>query len=98
MSILADYDFSLHHLPGSWNSAADALSHLPNHNNSSDDNVEVIVLKDAHFEMRATEDVTPLEACICTAQKKFDPAVVKALAKSPEQWQLDEEGAIWVRG
>jgi len=60
--MLVDYDFSLHHLPGSQNLAADALSRLPNHNNGSEDNAEVVVLKGAYFKMRATGDVAPLEA------------------------------------
>ena len=59
--MLADYDFSLHHLPGSHNSAADALSHQPNHDDGSGDNTEVIVLKEAYFQVRATGDVLSLE-------------------------------------
>ena len=53
VSMLADYDFLLHHLPGTQNLAADALSQLPNHNNGSDDNVEVTVLRDTYFATRA---------------------------------------------
>jgi hypothetical protein len=96
--MLTDYDFSLHHLPGSQNSAADALFHLPNHNDGSDDNVEVVAMKGTFFEMRATGDAAPLEAHIQAVQDKLNPLVVKALASSLEQWQLDDEGMVWVRG
>ena len=51
VSILADYDFSLHHLPGSHNSAADVLSQQPNHDDGSGDNTEVIVLKETYFQV-----------------------------------------------
>ena len=54
VSILVDYDFPLHHLPGSHNLAADALSRLLNHNDRSNDNTEVVVLKPAYFQTRAT--------------------------------------------
>jgi len=45
VSMLADYDFSLHHLPGSHISAADTLSWLPVHDDGSNNNTEVIILK-----------------------------------------------------
>jgi len=51
VSILADYDFSLHHLPGSHNSATDALFWQPNHDDGSGDNTEVIVLKETYFQV-----------------------------------------------
>jgi len=59
--MLADYNFSLHHLPGSHNSAADALSQLPNYNDGLGDNAEVVVLKADYFMTRATEKDDSLE-------------------------------------
>ena len=81
VSMLVDYDFSLHHLPGSHNSAADALSRQPNHNDRSGDNMEVIVLKEAYFQVRAMEDVTSLETQVRIAQDPHKHIVMENLAK-----------------
>jgi len=97
VSLLADYGFSLHHLPGSHNSAADALSCQPNHDDGSGDNTEVIVLKEAYFEVQATEDVSTLEAQVRTAQDTREPIIVKSLAKRPGQWRVDDKGVVWVK-
>jgi len=94
--MLADYDFSLHHLPGSQNSAADALSYQLNHDNGSGDNTEVIILKETYFQVRATGEVTPLETQVRTAQDTCEQIVVKNLAKRPGEWTVDDEGVIWV--
>ena len=97
VSILADYDFLLHHLPGSHNSAVDALSRQPNHDNGSGDNTEVTILRGAYFQVRATEDITSLETQIRIAQDTSEKIIVGNLAKRPGQWKVDGEGAIWVK-
>jgi len=94
--MLADYDFSLHHLPGSQNSTADALSCQPNHNDGSGDNMEVIVLKETYFQVRATGEVMPLKTQVRTAQDTREQIVVKNSAKRPGEWTVDDEGVIWV--
>ena len=97
VSILADYDFSLHHLPGSHNSAADALSRLPSHDDGSNDNTEVVVLKPTYFQVRATEEVESLETHIRSAQDARDPVVTRNQLRKPDQWRVDEDGTIWVK-
>jgi len=94
VSILADYDFSLHHLPGSHNSAADTLSCQPNHDDRSGDNTEVTILREAYFQMRATEDIMSLKTRIRMAQDTRKKIVVENLAKRPGQWKVDSEGVI----
>jgi len=96
VSMLADYDFLLHHLPGSQNSAADALSHQPNHDDGSGDNMEVIILKETYFQVRATGEVTPLETQVQTAQDTCKQIIMKNLAKWPGEWTVDDKGVIWV--
>jgi len=96
--MLADYDFLLHHLFRTHNSAANALSHLPNHNDGSDDNIEVTILKETYFETRAMHDDDSLETCIQAAQhQKTDPVVAKNLAKMPGQWRVDTHSDTWVK-
>ena len=95
--MLADYDFSLHHLPGSHNSAADTLSRLPNHDNGFNDNNEVIVLKPTYFQTRATVEVDSLETRVYTAQDAHDPIVVMNQQRRPDQWRVDDKGTIWVK-
>jgi len=76
-------------VPGTHNSAADVLSHLLNHNNESDDNVEVTVLKETYFETRAMHDNNSLEACIWAAQcQKTDPVIAKNLLGQPLNYLL----------
>lgn len=83
--MLADYNFLLHHLPGSHNSAADALSHQSNHNDGSGDNTEVIVLKEAYFQVRVTEDISSLKMRVRSVQDFRDPIIMKSLEKRPGQ-------------
>jgi len=96
VSMLADYDFSLYHLPGSHNSAADALSRLPNHDDGSGDNAEVVVLKADYFMTRATEEDDSLEWQVRSAQTR-DAVAMRNLATKPEHWRVDEEGTVWVK-
>ena len=93
--MLTDYDFSLHHLPGTHNSAADTLSHLLNYNDGSDNNMEVTILKEAYFKTRAMHDDDLLKTHIWAAQcQKTDPVIAKNLAKMPGQWRVDTHGDI----
>ena len=92
VSILADYGFSLHHLPGSHNLAADALSWLPIHNDGSNDSAEVVILKPTYFQVWATEEVDSLETCVCSAQDLHDLVVAKNWLRKPDQWKIDDDG------
>ena len=96
--MLTDYDFSLHHLPRTHNSAADALLCLPNHNDGSDNNMEVTILKEAYFKTRAMHNNDSLETHVQAAQcQKTNPVIAKNLAKIPGQWRVDTHGNIWIK-
>ena len=97
VSMLVDYDLSLHHPPGSHNLAADALSWLSIHDDGSNDNAKVVVLKPAYFQVRATEEVNSLETHICSAQDLHNPVVAKNQLHKPDQWKIDDDGTIWVK-
>lgn len=92
--ILADYDFSLHYLPGSHNSATDALSCQPNHNDRSGDNMEVIILKEAYFQMRVMGDISSLKTQVRMAQDTHEHVIIKNLAKGTGQWRVDDKEVI----
>ena len=46
---LAEYNFEIHHVKGTANGKADALSRRPDHDTGEDDNQDVVVLPDALF-------------------------------------------------
>jgi len=46
---MADYHFTIHHLPGSKNCRADALSRKPDYNQGEEDNEDVTVLPEELF-------------------------------------------------
>jgi len=48
-SDMADYHFTIHHLPGNKNCRADALSRRPDYNQGEEDNQDVILLPEALF-------------------------------------------------
>ena len=50
MSELADYDFTIHHLPGKLNNKADALSHQTDYCPLRSDNQGIIGLPDSLFQ------------------------------------------------
>jgi len=95
--MLADYDFSLHHLLGSHNSAAEALSQLPVHDDGSNDNAEVVILKPTYFQTHATPEIDSLEACIHSAQDIHDPVITKNRLHKLAEWRIDDYGTIWVK-
>ena len=76
---------------------ANALSRLPNHDDGSNDNTEVIVLKPAYFQTRATVEVDSLEARVQTAQDIHDLIVVTNRYCKLDQWKVDDKGTIWVK-
>ena len=65
MGILADYNISIKHHPGTKN-RADPLSCRPDHNNGSRDNLNVTVLPDQLF-ARVT-DIVDIETVVINAQ------------------------------
>ena len=66
MGILADYNISIKHHPGTTN-RADPLSHRPDHNDGSRDNLNVIVLPDQLFAQ--VMDIVDIETAVINTQK-----------------------------
>lgn len=101
VSTLADYDFSLHHLPGAKNSAADGFSRQGNHDDGSRDNEDVVVLKQGWFDVRALETVEEggtLEERVRREKDRGEELVEKKLREKPGEWSVDGEGTIRVNG
>jgi len=48
-SDMADYHFTIHHLPGNKNCRADALSRRPDYNQGENDNTDVVLLPENLF-------------------------------------------------
>lgn len=69
MMFLAEYDFQLHHIPGNKNSAADALSHRPDHDDGMDHLEAAVVLPDTLFtwSIHITSSNTIRDLCITHA-------------------------------
>jgi hypothetical protein len=66
MGILADYNISIEHHPGTKN-RADPLSRRPDHDDGSKDNLNITILPDQLF-TRVT-DITEVESVVINAQK-----------------------------
>ena len=78
MGILADYNISIEHHPGTKN-RADPLSRRPDHDDSSRDNLNVTVLPNQLF-VRVT-DIMDVEAAVIDAQK-HDESIIKLWAQT----------------
>ena len=76
MGILADYNISIEHHPGTKN-RADPLSHRPDHDNGSRDNLNITVLPNQLF-VRAI-DIVDIETAVINAQK-HDESTIKLWA------------------
>ena len=72
MGILADYNISIEHHPGTKNQA-DPLSHRPDHDDGSRDNLNITVLPDQLF-ARVT-DIVDIETAVINAQKSNESAI-----------------------
>ena len=72
MGILADYNISIEHHPGTKN-RADPLSHQPDHDDGSRDNLNVTVLPDQLF-TRVT-DIIDIETAVINAQKNNESTI-----------------------
>ena len=66
MGILADYNILIEHHPGIKN-RADPLSHWPDHDDGSRDNLNVTVLPDQLFARMA--DIVNIEAAVINTQR-----------------------------
>ena len=93
MGILANYNISIEHHPGTKNHA-DPLSHQPDHDDGSRDNLNVTVLPDQLF-ARVT-DIVDIETAVVNAQKTAE-ATIKTWAHTyPDITQRADN--IWYNG
>jgi hypothetical protein len=76
MGILADYNILIEHHPGTKNQA-DPLSHRPDHDDGSHDNLNVTVLPDQLFAQ--VTDIVDIETAVINAQQSQE-STIKAWA------------------
>jgi hypothetical protein len=106
MTELAEYHFTLHHIPGKRNIKADALSRRDDHDKGENDNLDEILLKAEHI--RVTHHDEPFEydlqssdddfyEKIRTSSKNRDPSVVQALENHEKGWKELDNGIITFR-
>ena len=72
MGILADYNISIEHHPGTKN-RADPLSHRPDHDDGSQDNLNITVLPDQLF-ARVT-DIIDIETAVTNMQRNHEATI-----------------------
>jgi hypothetical protein len=103
MTELAEYHFTLHHIPGKRNIKADALSRWDDHDKGENDNQDEILLKAEHS--RVTHHNRPLEydlqpsdddfyEKIRTSSKNHNPSIIQALEKHEKGWKELDNGVI----
>ena len=72
MGILANYNVSIEHHPGMTNQA-DPLSHQPDHDDGSRDNLNIVVLPDQLF--TRVMDIVDIETAVINAQKHNESTI-----------------------
>ena len=94
---MADYDFTLHHKPGSQMLKVDLLSRRADHNHGKDDNINITLLKAEHFRLQEFELPGPEDEIISRILRNKgnkDKSIVKALASKEEDWKEDVNGLV----
>jgi len=98
ISDLADYNFTIHHLPGKLNNKADALSRRPDYVPSNADNQGIIGLPDSLFctlDLFSTDRRTTIAE---STNPTSDPIICSGLESHPEEWRASLEGFYSFRG
>ena len=93
MGILADYNISIEHHPGTKN-RADPLSRRPDHDDGSWDNLNITVLPDQLF-ARVT-DIVDIESAVTTAQLKHETTIKQWARIYPNITQCADD--VWWNG
>ena len=93
MGILADYNISIEHHPGTKN-RADPLSRRPDHDDGSRDNLNITVLPDQLF-ARVT-DIVDIESAVTSAQPKHETTIKQWARIYPNITQRADD--IWWNG
>ena len=93
MGILADYNISIEHHPGTTNQA-DPLSHRPDHDDGSRDNLNVTVLPDQLFAQ--VTDIVDIEMAVINAQRNNEPTIKQWACTYPNISQRADD--VWWNG
>ena len=95
---LANYDYTLHHKPGSLNKKANALSRRPDHDMGKHDNKNQVLLLDQIFRNTAWAlEPNVYEPEIVAHKDKVDNSVQKALTYGEKGWK-QEGDLVWFEG
>src|ERR1700760_501300 len=96
LTLLAEYDFTLHHLPGNRNTRADALSRRPDFDRGEADNTNVVLLPAQLFRALSIYDgEKDLIKAIQVAQRRHRS--LEAVLSKPG-YILNDQGLIEVKG
>lgn len=98
---LQDYNYSLHHKPGSLMGKPDAITRRPDLNKGETDNKNVTMLKPEHFRRLAhrasevqTQSFTSIYERIRKSARQRDEIVVKELASKNKDWVERDDGVV----
>lgn len=95
---LANYDYTLHHKPGSLNKKADALSRRPDHDMGKHDNENRVLLPDQIFRNTMwVLEPNVYEPEITAHKDEIDNSVQKALAYGEKGWKREGD-FTWFEG
>src|SRR6266487_5958249 len=98
ISELADYDFTIHHLPGKLNSKADALSHRPDYVPTDADNQSIIGVPDSLFWNLELSLEDRKDDIAKFTDPTSDPTIREGRESSLEDWEESSEGFYSFRG
>ena len=95
---LADYNYTLHHKPGTMMQKPDTLSRHPDHNLGKEDNQDKLILTLQHFRLLATH-IQSIDAEILDQiklkYKDQDLDVTRTLAKKEKGWTDNSQLITW---
>ena len=97
---MQDYNFQMHHKPGSQMMKADLLSRQAGHPDGRDDNAGITLLPEQWFWSTVTSVEGPEERIlgrIRDSREQKDHVVIKALATREDGWE-EEDGLITWKG
>lgn len=102
---LQDYNYTLHHKPGSMMGKPDAITRRPDLNRGESDNKNVTLLKAEHFRALAlrasqaeSQSFVHIYDRIKKASSQKDDVVIKALASKDKNWEERSDGVVEWRG
>jgi hypothetical protein len=92
LTILSEYHFTIHHIPGNKNSRADALSRRPDYNQGKDDNENVILLPEHLFRALLSPDSQETIMSLLAKSQRHHKSLEKTISDST--YTIDPKGMI----